>query len=193
LEGVDKLVFLINQTAIKGRTRLQKYGFLACQLYRAELKPLGFYSDWEAYHYGPYSMDLAGDLHKAVRTGVVKIEPREIGGRAVDVYSLGPKGAKRLSHLMEAHGDLVNRIYETFASLNKKSLKKIIGEIYADYPQYAKNSRIKGEVTDVGSKDGACFSPEIERMVEEVESGNVDWEVQTAQEHIEYVKRLVRD
>ncbi len=145
--------------------------FLARQLYRAELKPLGFYSDWEAYRYGPYSADLAGDLHKAVRTGAVKIEPREIGCRAVDVYSLGPKGAKRQPRLMEAHGGLANRTYETFVNLNKKSLKKIIGGIYAGCPQYAKNGT-KGEVTDVGSEDGACFNPEIERMVEEIESGN---------------------
>ena len=93
---------------------------------------------------------------------------------------------------MEAHGGLANRICETFASLDKKPLKKITGEIYADCPQYAKNSR-KDKVTDVGSEDGARFNPEIERMVEEIESGNAGWKVQTAQEHIECVKRLARE
>ena len=99
MEGTDRIVFLINQTTIRGRTRLQKYGFLAYQLYRADLKPLGFYSDWEAYHYGPYSMDLTCDLQEAEKTGLLKIESRESGGRAMDFYSLAPKGAKRLSSL----------------------------------------------------------------------------------------------
>lgn len=73
---------------------------------------------------------------------------------------------------MDAHGGLANRICETFASLDKKSLKKITGEIYADYPQYAKNVRMEGQAADAGSEDGARFNPEIERMVEEIESGN---------------------
>ena len=100
----------------------------------------------------------------------------------MDVYSLGPKGAKRQPRLMEAHGGLANRTYETFVNLNKKSLKKIIGGIYAGCPQYAKNGT-KGEVTDVGSEDGACFNPEIERMVEEIESGNAGWSTDSTRTH----------
>ena len=61
----------------------------------ADLKPLGFYSDWEAYHYGPYSMDLTCDLQEAEKTGLLKIESREFGGRAMDFYSLAPRGCRR--------------------------------------------------------------------------------------------------
>lgn len=122
---------------------MQKYGFLAYQLYRSDLKPLGFYSDWEAYHYGPFSMDLTCDLQEAERTGLIRTERRQLGGRAVDFYSLGPKGTKRLSFMLRDHGDLVKRLYETFTNLNRKSLDKILEEIYADYPQYAENSRIR--------------------------------------------------
>jgi len=191
LEGTDRIVFLINQTTIRGRTRLQKYGFLAYQLYRADLKPLGFYSDWEAYHYGPYSMDLTCDLQEAEKTGLLKIESRESGGRAMDFYSLAPKGAKRLSSLLHDHGDIVNRIYETFTNLNKKSLDRLIGEIYADYPQYAKHSRIKDRVT--GDNQGPRFSLETERMIQEFESGNANWERYSIDEYIQYLDSLVRD
>ena len=190
MEGTDRVVFLINQTAIRGRTRLQKYGFLAYQLYRADLKPLGFYSDWEAYHYGPYSMDLTCDLQEAEKTGLIKIESREHGGRAADFYSLAPKGAKRLSPLLHDHGDLVNRIYETFANLNKKSLDGPIGEIYADYPQYAKN-RIKGRAADENAD--VRFNPGIERMIQEIESGNANWGRHSIEEHIQYIDRLMRE
>lgn len=192
MEGTDRIVFLINQTTIRGRTRLQKYGFLAYQLYRADLKPLGFYSDWEAYHYGPYSMDLTCDLQEAEKTGLLKIESREFGGRAMDFYSLAPKGAKRLSSLLHDHGDLVGRIYETFTNLNKKSLDNLIGEICADYPQYAKNSRTKDRVTDEGPED-VRFSPEIERMIQEIESGNANWEGHSIEEHIQYIDRLMKE
>lgn len=185
-------MFLINQTTIRGRTRLQKYGFLACQLYRADLKPLKFYSDWEAYHYGPYSMDLTRDLQKAERLKLIKIEPREIGGRTTELYSLSPKGAKRLSSLLLDHGALANRIYETFTNLNRKSLNTIVEEIYTDYPQYAENSRIKDRAA--GNKlDETRFSPEIERMIQEIEAGNDDWKTHTVEEHIQYVRRLAGD
>ena len=190
MDGTDRIILLVNQTTIRGRTRLQKYGFLAYQLYRSDLKPLGFYSDWEAYHFGPYSMDLTCDLQEAEKVGLIRTERRQFGGRAVDFYSLGPKGAKRLSSMLRDHGDLVKRLYETFANLNKKSLDRLIEEIYADYPQYARNSKIK---TDLNLDTDVRFNPEIERMIEEIDSGNVNWEVHSPDEHIEYVKRLVQD
>lgn len=192
MEGTDRIVFLINQTAIRERERLQKYGFLAYQLYGDDLAPLGFYSDWEAYDHGPYSMDLTCDLQQAEKTGLIKIESGEFGGRAVDFYSLAPKGAKRLSSLLHDHGDLVGRIHETLASLNKKPLDRLIGEIYADYPQYAKNGGIKGRVTDEDPED-ARFSPETERMIHEIESGNADWERHSIEEHIQYIDRLMKE
>lgn len=193
MDGADRIILLVNQTAVRGRARLQKYGFLAYQLYRSDLKPLGFYSDWEAHRYGPYSADLARDLQEAERTGLIRTERRRSGGRAVDFYSLGPKGAKRLSFLLRDHGDLVKRVYETFTNLNRKSLDTILAEIYADYPQYAENSRIRDRVMEHNAEDEVRFNPEIEHMLKEIDSGNVDWEVHTPQEHIEYIKRLVRD
>ena len=188
MDGADRIILLVNQTAVRGRARLQKYGFLAYQLYRSDLKPLGFYSDWEAHRYGPYSADLARDLQEAERTGLIRTERRRSGGRAVDFYSLGPKGAKRLSFLLRDHGDLVKRLYETLAGLNKKSLDRLIEEIYADHPQYARNGK-----TDRNLDTDVRFNPEIERMIEEIDSGNANWEVHSPAEHIEYIKRLVRD
>ena len=187
MDGTDRIILLVNQTAVRGRARLQKYGFLACQLYRADLKPLGFYSDWEARRYGPYSADLARDLQEAERAGLIRTERRRSGGRAADLYSLGPKGAKRLSFLLRDHGDLVKRLCETLASLNKKSLDRLTDEIRADYPRYARNGR-----TDRNLDTDVRFNPEIERMIEEIDSGNVDWKVHSPAEHIEYIKRLVR-
>ena len=43
------------------------------------------------------------------------------------------------------------------------------------------------------AEDEVRFNPEIERMLKEIESGNANWEVHTPKEHIEYIKRLVRD
>lgn len=193
MDGVDRLVLLINQTSIVGRTRLQKYGFLAHQLYRTDLEPLGFYSDWEAYHYGPYSVDLACDLRDAEKAGLVKTERTDPGSRDADLYSLGPKGRKRLSSMLGDHGDLINRIHETFANFNKKPLPVLVKEICADYPKYAVNGKIKDRAAARGRDDGVRFNPKIEHMLEEIASGNANWEVHTPQEHIAYVERLVND
>lgn len=183
MDGIDRIILLINQSTVRGRARLQKYGFLACQLYGSDLKPLGFYSDWEAYHYGPYSADLACDLQDAEKAGMIRTERRQLGGRAADFYSLGPKGAKRLSSLLRDHGDLASRLHATFSGLDEKPLRKIAAQIRADYPQYA------GREPD----DGLRFNPEIERMIKEIDSGNADWEKRSPEEHIEYIKRLVGD
>ena len=193
MDGVDRLVLLINQTTIVGRTRLQKYGFLAHQLHRPDLEPLGFYSDWEAYHYGPYSVDLACDLRDAEKAGLVKTERTDFGSRDVDLYSLGPKGHKRLSSLLSDHGDLINRIHKTFVNLNKKPLSVLIKEICADYPKYAVNSKIKDRVAAHDQDDGVRFNPKIERMLEDIASGNANWEVHTPKEHTTYIERLVND
>ncbi len=68
---------------IKGSTRIQKYGFLASQLYSKELVALNFYDDWVAYTYGPHSMDLVQDLRKGVEDNYIdeKIEQTHNGRR----------------------------------------------------------------------------------------------------------------
>ena len=193
MDGIDRLILLINQTTIRGKTRLQKYGFLTYHLYRIDLTPFNFYSDWEAYRYGPYSMDLTCDLQHAEKTGLVKTELAESGYSKVAIYSLGPKGHKRLSLLSRDHRDLINNIHETSISLNKKPLQVIIKEIYADYPKYAVNSKIKSRATNSEQDDGVRFNPEIERMLEEIDSGEADWKIQTPDGHLEYIESLMKD
>ena len=192
MDGIDRLILLINQTTIRGKTRLQKYGFLTYNLYRPDLTPLNFYSDWEAYHYGPYSMDLTCDLQYAEKTGLVKTELAESGSSKVVIYSLGPKGHKRLSRLSCDHRDLINNIHETSINLNKKPLPVLIKEIYADYPKYAVNSKIKNDVTNSEQDDGVRFNPEIERMLAEIDSGKANWKIQTPDEHLQHVESLMK-
>lgn len=193
LDGIDRLVLLINQTTIRGKTRLQKYGFLAYHLYRPDLMPFDFYSDWEACHYGPYSMDLTCDLQHAEKTGLVKTELAESGSGKVVIYSLGPKGHQRLSLLSRDHRSLINNIHETSINLNKKPLPVLVEEIYVDHPEYAVNRKVKNRATNGEQDDGVRFNPEIERMLEEIDSGKANWKTQTPDEHLEYLESLLKD
>lgn len=189
MDGTDRLVLLINRTVVKGGTRLHAYGFLAHRIYRAELSPLGFYSDWHACRSGPFSVDLARDLREAEKTGLVRNRLFESDSR--ELYSLGLRGLDRLSSLSRDHGDLARRMGETFADLNGKPLDALVEGICAGRPQYAVNGGIKDRATDGDRDEIAGFSEETERMLEELASGKADWGPQTPDEHIEYIKRLV--
>ena len=107
-------------------------------MYGAELRPLGFYSDWTTGHYGPYSLRLREDLDASVESGLVRVEHRELAdGNPIMHYRLKPKGAKMLSALSKDHKEIIGRLHDEFAGLNKKSIKQILRQVYADYPAYA--------------------------------------------------------
>lgn len=182
MDGTGRTVLLVNRAVVRGRMRLQKHGFLACQLHRSDLGPLGFYSDLQACSDGPYSMDFARDLQDAEKSELVRIE-RVSESRDADLYGL--KGLERLSVLSADHADLVECIQETTAGLNAKSPSEIMEQILAD-PSYAK-------MLDSAEDGGVCFNKENERMLEETESGKADWNAHTPDEHMTYIRRLAGD
>jgi len=47
---------------IKSITRLHKYAFLISQQDKKIMNEAGFYNDWKASHYGPFSKSLAQDI-----------------------------------------------------------------------------------------------------------------------------------
>ena len=147
MTDLDRIVLIINDMTIKGNTRMQKYGFLIHQLYSDDLDDLNFYSDWKAYHYGPFSESLADDLSKCVEQKLVtKFSTPTNNGRTFTNYSLTIKGRMRLRQLSTTNHNLIKILYEKFTQLNKKSMASILKDIYIAYPEYTVNSEIKEQV-----------------------------------------------
>ena len=158
-------------------------------MYGAELRPLGFYSDWTPGYYGPYSLQLREDLDAAVEAGLVRVEHRELpDGNPIMHYRLGSKGAKMLSALAGDHGKIIGRLHDAFAGLNKKSIKQILKQVYADYPAYAPKNK---EEEPAGSYEIVRFSPELERDLSAMRTGDHTWKKYSIDEYRRRIDDLV--
>lgn len=143
---LDRVILLINDLTIEGNTRIQKYAFLASQLYKKELKQFGFYDDWEAYRYGPYSKTLAKELEYAVSEGLVATHDGNLDDSLRSRYTLTTKGRLRLRKISLEHQKLINNLYERFVRYQRTSLSTLLKDIYIAYPEYTVNSEIRNRV-----------------------------------------------
>ena len=139
-----RLLLIMQDLSIRGKTRIQKYGFCIHQQY-AEADGLGFYADWKAYHFGPYSQALADDLDAAIRDKHVEIIDPD-GGTGSKRYKLAIGAYKEYASLGEKHG-YVAGIREMLGNLQTLSLTGLLRQIYRDYPEYAVRSQIRGQAS----------------------------------------------
>lgn len=189
LDGAGRIMILVNGLTVRGNIRLQKYGFLASRMYGAELRPLGFYSDWTPGYYGPYSRQLREDLDAAVEAGLVRVEHRELAdGNPIMHYRLSSKGARMLSALSKDHEEIIGRLHDEFAGLNKKSIEQILRQVYADHPAYAPENK---DEKPAGSYEIVKFSPGLERDLHAAKSGDHTWKKYTIDEFRRHIDCLV--
>lgn len=200
MAGLERVVVLVNSLTVHGRTRLQKYGFLASQLYRDDLERLDFYQDWEPHHYGPYSRTLDQDVRQCIKDGILDESSEAASdGNMYYVYALRPKGHAMLRKLTLDYESLIKSLHAKFTDFNKKPWPSLLKDIYEAYPKYTTNSLIKGEV--VGAGDGANgdydyepnLNPEIERAIDDIESGRSKSKVYTIDEYIKHVEKVLEE
>ena len=197
MQGLDRVVLLINDMTIKGSTRIQKYGFLTAQLYSKELKQLDFYSDWVPHHYGPHSQQLAQDLQQCIKHELVedKIETTS-NGRQLHVYGLGIKGRSMLRELGEDYGDMIKNLYEKFTQLNKKPMSLLLKDIYEAYPNFASNSKIKSEVLSNNEHATNTFESEVLNKtvkLEFIQSGIVKGKKYSPSIYLQHIDEILED
>ncbi len=151
LQPEERVLFIINDNAVHGATRLQKYGFLLHKQYRKELSELAieymvpFYDDWKAYHYGPFSRQLEADIEKCVDAGLIKKDAGS-GNHKYDIYSLTTKGRVKWRRLLAEKTSEIGDLHEKIRLLQAENLRTLLTKIYNAYPEYIVNSRIRDEI-----------------------------------------------
>lgn len=142
----DRVLFIINDMAVRGSTRMQKYGFLLSKqherdLYIPQMENEGFrfYSDWEPYYFGPYSRELRDDIEKGASNGNVIARKH---GRAT-TYSLALRGRARWRAILARYPYETKRMAAGIRRLQTVPLHELLRQVYAAYPKYAEKSQIR--------------------------------------------------
>lgn len=197
MTGPERVVVLVNELTVRGRLRLQKYGFIAAHLYKNDLQNLDFYHDWVPYHYGPYSHDLAEDVQTCVDANILdEMRQTTQDGHTLYVYALKPKGRKILRELSSENGSVIKDLYNKFVRLNKKRLQDLLKDVYDAYSKYTTNSLIKNGLfkSDADNVDDyERFVPEIEETLKSIESGTYVAETYTPDEFLKYMKKVFEE
>ena len=143
----DFPVFLVGMyDYVEGTTRLQKYAFLSAMQIK-ELRNVGFYDDWKASNFGPFSAKLANDIDTAIKHEFVKnhtvTNPYNF---KVDRFAVTKQGKKIFDELKDYYANLYNKILGITSRYQQKSLAQLLQDVYLQYPQYASASTIKAQV-----------------------------------------------
>jgi len=130
---------------IEGRTRLQKLVFLMEQELEDESAASLDSPDYNfiAYDYGPFSKDLYDDLDSLEDDGLINMEEEDMAdGKVKYSYQLTEEGRSWVRHqLFDESASTAHALAEDLASqYNGMLLSDLIDEVYAEYPEYAKNS-----------------------------------------------------
>lgn len=197
MAGPERLVVLVNELTVRGRLRLQKYGFIAAHLCRDDLLDLDFYHDWEPYHYGPYSRDLAEDVRFCVDANILdEAQQTTPDGHTIYVYALKPEGRKILRTLVRDNGSVIKELYDKLARLNKRNLQDLLRDAYNAYPKYTTNSLIKNGLLESAASDAddyEKFNPEIEETLNAIDSGTYVAKTYAPAEYKKHVKRILEE
>lgn len=160
----DFLILLLHfMKEIWGKSRVVKLLFLMSKEYRFDKYVNDFYSHY-AYNYGPFDRVIYEDIEVLKQYGIVderkprqkkkcseeEIDERDSEEKVDSVYSLTEKGEKFADVLIKSikgkDSTLIKEINDLKSKYGYMPLKKLLKYIYSQYPEYAKNSKIKDEI-----------------------------------------------
>jgi len=131
---------------VEGATRLQKYAFLSAMQIK-ELRSFGFYNDWRASNFGPFSEKLASDVTTALHDGLIsKFPVKNRYDYLVDRFAVSESGKTLFDTLKWDYSRVYNKIFSLTSRFQSKSLSELLQNVYYQYPQYATASKIKAEM-----------------------------------------------
>ena len=152
IKELDRPLYIINDTTIRGTTRLQKYGFLLAKQYAPEMRNLAekyeieFYSDWEPHQFGPYSKNLADDVKKCISQGLIQRTIDSTSSKNnVYIYNLTIHGRLRWRELFLRIRE-ISHFAVKVRSMQDYGYYTLIDNIYTAYPEFAVNSKIKDQI-----------------------------------------------
>lgn len=144
MERSDWLLLLLGTPTEEGETppldpvRVMKGLFLLIE--EGNLDDAPSY-EFEAYHYGPVSVEVYADLAELVEEGLV--EELAVPGYSWSKYQLSSEGADRYHELSAASPqsamEQIDKVKNTVSSL---SFRALLRYVYGKYPQYAVHSVI---------------------------------------------------
>ena len=147
INGIDRLVILVGMHEyVEGATRLQKYAFLSAMKIK-HINKIGFYDDWDASHYGPFSASLAQDVRLAVKDDLVSTQAViNKYGFYVDRFAVTEKGKRKFKQLKDTYSDLYDNIITITKNYQPLPLFQLLKDVYYQYPKYARASTIRDKV-----------------------------------------------
>lgn len=147
---------------VEGVTRLHKYAFLAAKRIK-DLANMGFYDDWEASNYGPFSKTLANDIQGLIEDGLIKerVVPNKYGYK-VSILEPTEAGKARIEDRKELYARLFNEIRKLLEPYQKRRLMDVLHDVYYLYPQYAVKSKIRAEVGRQIYESDSFLNPEYD-------------------------------
>ena len=191
MAGLERAVVLVNGLTIRGRMRLQLHGFLASQMYRSDLRHLGFYRDWTPHHCGPHSGDLDADIRRCVDDGMLsEAAESACSGQVCHKFEVTPRGKSLLRSAPNVSESAIRRLHERFAALNETPWPTLLERTKRSYPEYAAggpaSSSLLDSVADYDVEEGT--NPEIERAIDDIASGKFVGKEYTA----ELIQRMLK-
>ncbi|GAB3676784.1 type II toxin-antitoxin system antitoxin SocA domain-containing protein [Halopiger thermotolerans] len=165
IDTIDRetdLVFLSFYEAgdVDGLTKIQKLLFLLEQESELaeEYPDLSF--DFEAYDYGPFSEQVYDEIELLVNMGALEpVSPdydisdyvdsdnsNEFAGKRFRLTEKGQKISRELSEIVDE--ETSQDLSDMMEHYNEMSTDEILEYVYEQYPEYARNSKIKEEVLD---------------------------------------------
>lgn len=152
VKELDRPLYIINDTTIRGTTRLQKYGFLLAKQYAPEMSNLAkeygtkFYDDWKPRQFGPYSKNLDDDIKKCISEGLVqRTVDSTVSKNNVYIYNLTIHGRIRWRKLFLRVRE-ISHFAVKVRSMQDYGYYTLIDNIYTAYPEFAVNSKIKDQI-----------------------------------------------
>ena len=151
---------------IEGITRLQKYAFLAAKRIKG-ITEKGFYDDWQASNYGPFSKELAKDICFLIENNLIKNEtkPNKYGYK-VSFLTPTESGKKEVKWFENNNQKIINEIKKITNIYQSKRLMDILHDVYYLYPQYAIQSRVRAQVDRQIYDSDSYLNPEYDNSNE---------------------------
>lgn len=100
--------------------------------------------EFEPYNYGPCSTQIYDDLNTLESFGYIKSEPAI--GQSWKYYSLTAKGLKFAEKYLHSIDEKIAKYIDSIRNyVDHTSFRKLLKDIYSNYPSYAVNSLFKNE------------------------------------------------
>ncbi|WP_156184209.1 helix-turn-helix transcriptional regulator [Halostagnicola sp. A56] len=132
-------VIRANDEAVEGITRLQKLVFKTQKNILDEDE-----YEFEPHDYGPFSKELYNDVDSLGEDDYIRCEIKETpSGNPKKVYSITDEGEQILDRFSDTDFERkFDDIDELKEKDNDKPILELLSDIYAEYPEMAKNSKL---------------------------------------------------